>query len=211
MKQDDFLAIFSGSQARARLLRIFVFNQTESLSASQVAKRAGITETIATRELKSLEAMGILNRGKGLVMPTLKNGTMVKKLTTKKSAPAWSLNADFEHMRSLAVFVHDVSPTRHETITNALKRAGKLSTVVLSGHFVGDSSRPADLILAADGINKSRLETALKGLEQIFGREIRYAAFTTPEFRYRLTIQDRLIRDTLDFPHLVLLDRTRLL
>jgi DNA-binding Lrp family transcriptional regulator len=210
MKQTDFLATFSGSQARARLLRIFVFNQTESLSAPQIAKRTGITPTLALRELKALEMMGILKRGKGVHIPTLKNGTMVKKIMAKKSIPTWSLDADFEHMRPLATFVHDVSPARHETITNALKRAGKLSTVILSGHFVGDSSRPADLIVGVDTINKSRLETALKGLEQMFGREIRYAAFTTPEFRYRLTVQDRLIRDTLDFPHLVLLDRTKL-
>ena len=76
---------------------------------------------------------------------------------------------------------------------------------------MGDATRPADLIVALDTLNERRLEAAVRGLEPIFGREIRYAAFSTPEFRYRLTVQDRLIRDTLDFPHLVLLDRTRLL
>ena len=107
--------------------------------------------------------------------------------------------------------MHEATPARYDTITTALKRTGRLATIVLSGNFMGDPTRPADLLMAADGINKQRLEVALKGLEQTFGREIRYAAFTTPEFRYRLTVQDRLIRDTLDFPHLVLLDRTRLL
>ena len=66
-------------------------------------------------------------------------------------------------------------------------------------------------LLAADGLNEGRLERAIRTLEPEFGREIRYAAFSTTEFRYRLTVQDRLIRDTLDYPHLVLLDKTRLL
>ena len=76
---------------------------------------------------------------------------------------------------------------------------------------MGDPSRPADLLVAADALNEGRLETAVRALEREFGREIRYAAFSAPEFRYRMTIQDKLLRDTLDFPHLVLLDKTRLL
>ena len=76
---------------------------------------------------------------------------------------------------------------------------------------MGDPTRPADIIIAVDALHESRLEKAIKTLEPQFGREIRYAAFSTPEFRYRLTVQDRLIRDTLDYPHLVLLDKARLL
>ena len=123
----------------------------------------------------------------------------------------WVLNAEFPHLRALAQFVHEVSPMRHEKIVTALKRGGRIAAVILSGSFMGDPSRPADLIVAADVFNERRLDKAVRELEPIFGREIRYAAFSTPEFRYRLTVQDRLLRDTLDYPHLVLLDRTRLL
>jgi hypothetical protein len=75
---------------------------------------------------------------------------------------------------------------------------------------VGDSTRPVDILVAADELSERRLEHAIKSLEPVFGRELRYAAFTAPELRYRLTIQDRLVRDTLDFPHVVLLDRARI-
>jgi hypothetical protein len=99
----------------------------------------------------------------------------------------------------------------YDEIVPALKSAGKLSTVVLSGSFMGDESRPADLLVAADRLNERRLDKAVQGLEPVFGTEIRYAAFSIPEFRYRITVSDKLIRDTLDFPHLVLLDRSGLL
>ena len=211
MKHKDFLAAFIGDQARARILRIFIFNESEFLTVAQAAKRAGVTPHAATRALKELEQLGVLVKGKQMPVPVLQNGKLVKKISLERSQPAWSVDTDFEHLRAVSAFVHEASPARYDTITNALKRTGRLATVVLSGSFMGDPTRPADLLLAADTINKQRLETALKGLEQTFGREIRYAAFTTPEFRYRLTVQDRLIRDTLDFPHMVLMDRTRLL
>ena len=121
------------------------------------------------------------------------------------------MNPEFEHTKALVRFVRDVSPVRYDEIVEALKRTGKLSAVVLSGSFMGDKSRPADILVAADSLNEARLETAVRLLEPMFGREIRYAVFSTPEFRYRLTVQDKMLRDTFDFPHLVLLDRSGML
>jgi len=51
----------------------------------------------------------------------------------------------------------------------------------------------------------------VRTLEPKFGREIRYTILSTPEFRYRLTVQDRLLRDVLDFPHRILINRAGIL
>lgn len=209
--KEDFLTQFVGNKDRAQLLRVFTFNPTEIFTITSLAKRAGITTGAAGRELKLLEKWGLVKKNK------VTTARIVKVVTTRSKAKApakqdvWSANLDFKHIRAVSGFVHEISPVQYDSIVDALKRSGKISAVILSGSFMGDASRPADLIVAADPLNERRLETAIRGLEPIFGREIRYAAFSTPEFRYRLTIQDRLIRDTLDFPHLVLLDRTRLL
>lgn len=196
----DFLTAFTGSKSRARLLRVFLFNQADSMTAKEAGKRAGVSAQAAGREIAALEKLGIVKKTKG----SARKGT-------KKADVLWSANLDFVHLRPLSAFVHEVSPIRYDNIVGALKKTGKISAVILSGAFMGDLSRPADLLVAADSYNERRMEMAVRVLEPLFGREIRYAAFTTPEFRYRLTIQDRLIRDTLDFPHVVLLDRTRLL
>jgi len=204
---DDFLAKLLGNANRARLVRVFTFNPSEAFTLVQAGKRAGMNPRAAAREVKALEGLGIVKKGKLTII--LAGG---KKVTAKKQkVQTWMLDKDFKHTDALSRFTHEVSPVHHGNIVEALKRSGRLAVVILSGSFMGDSTRPADIIIAADGLNESRLEQAIKGLEPSFGREIRYAAFSTPEFRYRLTIQDRLIRDTLDFPHLVLLDRTRLL
>ena len=207
--KDDFLASFIGSRDRAQLMRVFIFNPSEVLTQQSAAKRAGISSYAGTRELRVLERQGLLRRGKAFAI-TLANGTK-RMVQGKQREDMWTLNKDFKHLRAMSTFVHETSPVKYDNIVSSLRRGGKISAVILSGSFMGDPTRPADIIVAADPLHERKLESAIRQLEPQFGREIRYAAFSTPEFRYRLTIQDRLIRDTLDFPHLVLLDRTRLL
>jgi hypothetical protein len=207
--KEDFLASFIGSKERAQLVRVFVFNPTEAVTAQAAAKRAGISSQAAVRELKTLEKLGIAKKGKAFAI-TLANGTK-RMVQGKQKEDMWTINKDFKHLRTISSFVHETSPVKFDNIVGALRSGGRISAVILSGAFMGDPTRPADLIVAADPLHERKLEAAIRQLEPQFGREIRFAAFSTPEFRYRLTIQDRLIRDTLDFPHLVLLDRTRLL
>jgi hypothetical protein len=207
--KDDFLSKLVGSPARSQTLRVFMFNPGEPFTVAALAKRAGISRPAAEREVKAMEHLGIVKKGRQMSI-TLANGTK-RVVSGKQHVPTWVVDAEFKHLRALSSFVHEVSPIKYESIVGALRRTGKLSAVILSGNFIGDETRPADLIVALDSLNERRLETAIKGLEPTIGREIRYAAFSTPEFRYRLTIQDRLMRDTLDYPHLVLLDKTRLL
>ena len=213
---NDFLATVLGKATRAKALRVFIFNESRMFTAPEAAKRAGISSREAARQIHVLEAWGVIKKLKSKVQsvaakPSARLKKTAKKRVKKATTHMWTLNTDFRHLRPFSAFVHEISPVKHEKIVTALKRGGRLAAVILSGSFMGDPSRPADLIVAADVFNERRLDKAVRELEPMFGREIRYAAFSTPEFRYRLTIQDRLLRDTLDYPHMVLLDKTRLL
>lgn len=208
MAKDDFLGEFMGNPARARILRVFMFNPNESFTLPVLAKRAGVSLKATTREAKKLAEWGAVKKGKTV---SIVIGNTKRVIKGKQRVDTWMVNTDWKHARALSSFVHEVSPVRYAAIVGALKRTGRLSAVILSGSFMGDDSRPADLLVALDSLNERRVEAAIKTLEPALGREIRYAAFSTPEFRYRMTVQDKLIRDTLDFPHLVLLDKTRLL
>ncbi len=211
--KEDFLGSFLGNNACARIIRVFVFNREEAFTPAELAKRSGVKGKAVAQEIKALEHLGIIKRGKRAekAQPKAvqkKQGTKTKSV---KAEPVWSLDPGFKHLTALSSFIHEVSPMKYGNIVNSLRSSGRLAAVILSGCFMGDLTRPVDLIVAADNLNEDRLEHALKAFEPLFGREIRYSAFSTPEFRYRLTIQDHLLRDTLDYPHLVLLDRMRLL
>jgi hypothetical protein len=201
MKQ-DFLATLIGNPNQARILRTFIFNEGERFTAKQLSRLAGISGEGARDALENLKSMHLV---RSISLP------VVSGKKKEHSEKAWFLNPEFEHLKAIVRFVKDISPVRYDEIVEALKRTGKLSAVVLSGSFMGDKSRPADILVAADSLNEARLESAVRLLEPMFGREIRYAVFSTPEFRYRLTVQDKMLRDTFDFPHLVLLDRSGML
>jgi len=208
MKKDDFLGTFMGNPARAKVLRILLLNPDEPMSPVVLAKRAGVSAQVAKRELKRLADWGIAKKGK---MVTITLPKSKRKVAGKLKMDTWTVNLNYEHLRALTAFVHEVAPLRYDSIVSVLKKSGRISALVLSGHFLGDETRPADLLIALDTLNEKRVDSAIRALEPAVGKEIRYAAFSTPEFRYRMTIQDKLLRDTLDFPHLVLLDKTRLL
>jgi DNA-binding MarR family transcriptional regulator len=185
----DFLGTFLGNPQRARVLRAFFVGEERPYTLEEIAKKSRVPKAAGERELRALQKMGIVARS-----------------APKGQAPRWSLDARSKYRGALAQFVLAVAPIRHERIVTALRDAGKLSAVIMSGSLMGDASRPVDLLIVAENLHESRLARIVRELEEQWGKEIRYAAFPTDEFRYRMTVQDRLLRDTLDFPHRVLLD-----
>lgn len=207
-RQADFLTLFMGDQSRARVLRALMLNEHTVFNAARMAERAGITPRAAVSALEGLVRMGVARKNRvAIAAPAAAKARVRSK--KRRFEDVWFIDPQFPHLRALAVFVRDISPLQYDDVLDTLKKTGRLAVVVLSGSFVGDVSRPADIVMAGDGLSERRMETAIRSLEGIFGRELRYAAFPTAEFRYRLTVQDKLLRDTLDFPHRVLLDRTR--
>lgn len=178
-----------GSPARLKVLRLFLFNQGASLTLSDVAERSSLERGAARRELAELAATGVL----------AKRGTRAKA--------AFRVNPRFEHLPALERFIRDTTVMRPEYVVAALKRAGALRLVALSGFFTSVIEAQIDLLIAGDNLDARALSRAVRGLEAELGREIRYAAFETADFRYRLGVYDRLLRDVFDYPHRLLIDR----
>lgn len=199
-KTHDFLTTLIEPN-RAKILRLIILYDTDEHTLSAIAERTGVTAAVVAKEVAALTSYGILRESKG----SGKNDRE-RKVNTR-----YSFNAKFKHAQSLAAFIRDVSEDRFDDVDRALRHAGRFSAIVLSGVFLGDLQRPADLIIVGDAVNEQRLEKAVRSFEPKYGREIRYAVFSTPEFRYRLTIHDKLIRDTLDYPHRILLNKHNLL
>jgi len=63
------------------------------------------------------------------------------------------------------------------------------------------------MLVVGDHLRRSTLENYMRSLEAEIGKELRYAAFETSEFNYRLGMYDKLVRDILDYPHRTVLDR----
>ena len=185
----DLLAKLFGSAPRLKMLRLFVFNRDSSFTLDTICARTNLSKETAREELVSLVAMTLL-RKKG-------EGKNVR----------FQINSSFEFLTALTVFIRDTTSLRQKEVIASLKRAGVLQLVVLSGHFTGVSESQIDLLVVGDNLNEKMLVRTVRALEAEFGREVRYASFATEDFRYRLGVYDRLLRDVFDYPHRLLIDK----
>ncbi len=171
------------------MLRLFVFNQESSFSPDEITHRTKLSKETARRELSELCDSGLL-RKKG-----------------ERNSLCYQVNQRFEHLVALNTFIRETTNVLPRVITSALKRAGTLQLVVLSGFFTGVLESQVDLIVVGDHLDEKILSHAVHSLEAELGREIRYASFSTADFRYRVGVYDRLFRDVFDYPHRLLIDK----
>jgi len=183
------LAKIFGSPARLKMLRLFMFNQNAGFTLADIATRSKLTPDAVKYELSDLVAAGLI-RKKGA-----------------RAAARYQVNSRFEHLEELDTFIRETTSVRPQDILAALKRAGAVRLVVLSGLFTGMIEPQIDLLIAGDHLEERTLASAVRSLEAELGREIRYASFPTADFRYRRGVYDRLLRDVFDYPHRILLDK----
>lgn len=185
----DLLSKLFGSPARLKLLRLFIFNDDTAFSLADAAFRARTNKDATKKELAVLVAAGVI------------------KKKTGKGVSGYVANKRFPHYDALATFVRATTDISDTDAIATLKKAGSLRLVALSGLFTGAIESKVDLLVVGDKLEEKHLATAVRALEAELGRELRYASFTTEEFRYRQGVYDRLLRDLFDYPHRAILDR----
>ena len=183
------LAKIFGSSARLKTLRLFIFNPNSSFAPREVTERLKLSKEVVRRELLELsDALLLKKKGAGATV-------------------RYQVDQRFEHLDSLDTFIRETTSARPHAILNALKHAGALRLVALSGFFTGILETQIDLLVVGDHLKERALASAVRSLEAELGREIRYASFATADFRYRLGAYDRLLRDIFDYPHRLLIDK----
>jgi hypothetical protein len=199
----DVLEKLFGSNAKVKIMRLFVFNPESQFDIDQIIDRSKVTPTSARLEITTLEKIGMLKTKsffKDIVIGR-------QKKTERRRVTGWILNESFEYLEPLRNLLAHVSPERNKEILKRLSRVGKLRLVIISGFFIQNWDSRVDLLVVGDTLRKGTLDNIIKTLESEIGREIRYTSFETPDFKYRLGVYDKLIRDILDFQHETILDK----
>lgn len=199
----DMLEKLFGSAAKVKIMRLFLFNQTDAFDIDQIVERAKVTPSEARREITVLEKIDMVKR-----RSFFKDVAVGRKKTIeRRRVSGWVFDDTFEYLKPLQDLLAHVSPGRNKQIIQRLNRVGKLKLVIISGFFIQNWDTRVDLFIVADNLKRGTLENIIKTIESEVGREVRYAAFETPDFRYRLGVYDKLVRDVLDFQHETILDK----
>ncbi|HEY4511940.1 MAG TPA: hypothetical protein VJH55_03815 [Candidatus Paceibacterota bacterium] len=194
-----------GGIAKVKLMRLFLFNPDASYDLLDIITRTKTKPRETKEEVINLQKLGLLKK-KGFYKDFMKKKGK-KETVVKKKTSGWSLDGSFPYMVALKNLLINVTLPAHEDIARRIGHTGRIKLVLFSGVFIQDWDSRVDLLVVGDGIKHGKLENVIHTLEAEIGRELRYTVFDTPDFHYRLSIYDKLVRDILDYPHIKVVDK----
>ena len=181
----EILEKLLGGGARVRVMRLFLLNPEQVFESKEIAKRSMVKRPSLRRELSVLEKTRFLKKkGKGYVM-----------------------NTEFKYYIPMRDLLIGTEFLRKEELEKRFKPAGRVSLLLAAGIFINDPKSRLDLLIVGDRLKKGILEKIVKSIEADIGKELSYAVFDNADYVYRLSMYDKLVRDVLDFPHEVIIDK----
>ena len=201
----EILAKLFGSAAKVKIIRLFLFNPKSGYDLQDIIFRAKITIEEARREIKELEKAGLVKRRTFYKITRSKEGE--SKPDPKKKTTGWMLDERFLYLEAMYKFFTTIPPLQNRQILARLARTGKIKLIIISGFFIQDSNSRVDLLVVGDNFRQTLFENTIARIESDLGKEVTYVALETEEFNYRLRMYDKLIRDIIDYPHVVVIDK----
>ena len=174
-----------GGEAKVKIMRLFIFNPGLTFTSLEVANRAKERPSTVHRELRILTKAGLISRRtKGFI-----------------------LDSSYLYLPAIENFLIDAAPITGKEIIKRVSQVGNIKLILISGVFLHDRDSRVDILIVGDHLKATKLLSVVSSIEALLGKELRYAAFETTDFQYRLSIYDKLIRDILDYQHEKILNK----
>src|SRR3990167_3005609 len=138
-----------GSEARVKIMRLFLLNRTKGFKGKDVAKRSRVTPAAVRRELKLLRSINFV----------------------KKKGEDWSFNPDFKYSGEMEDLLINTESLDNEAILRHFKNAGKTKLLLVSGVFIKNKDSRVDLLIVGDKMKRGRIEE--RSEERRVGEECR--------------------------------------
>ncbi len=188
-------------------MRLFLFNPDSAFLLSDIIRRTKTDSKEVRKEITCLINSKILKKRSVIRDIHSKKKGEESKIIRKVNELGYSLDPKFPYLQALKNLLITVSLHADDSLIRKFASVGKMKLFIASGVFIQEWDTRVDLLIVGDDISMPRLELVMKSIESEVGKEISYSVFDTEDFEYRLGIHDRLIRDILDSPHTVLIDK----
>lgn len=193
----EILGKLLGGIPRVKIMRLFLLNPETGFEAADITDRSRISPSHSRRAITQLAAMELISKK-----------TFIKEVTNarsgkviKKKVQGWFLNPNFPYIEELKQLLVEGEFFKHADLAKRFKPVGRIQLLVVSGIFIQDSESRLDLLIVGDNLKKSLIQKTVTILESELGKELAYAVFETADFKYRVSMYDKLLRDVFDFPH----------
>lgn len=201
----EILEKLFGNTIKVKLMRLFIFNPEEAFTLEDATHRVkGVRDSVRS-EISHLEKTGLVKKTNFVKDIEVRNRSGQKE-TERRKVAGFALDKKFRYLGALQNLLLDTSPAVSNQLLKRLKKAGRIKLVAVAGVFVQDYDNRIDLLLVGDRLNRASIDQTMRTVESEIGRELKYAVLETADFKYRIGVCDKLIRDIFDYQHRILLD-----
>ncbi len=193
----DILGKLLGGIPRVKIMRLFLLNPEQPFEAADVAERSRLQSTITRRTISSLVAMDFVKKKSFIKEVTDGRTGKIKK----KRVQGYILVTDFPYITELKSLLVEGDFFKHEELARRFKPVGRVHLLVVSGIFIQNSESRLDVLIVGDNLKRNLIQKTIQVLESELGKELAYAVFESADFKYRVSMYDKLLRDVFDYPH----------
>ena len=173
---------------------------------SELVKRTNLNSGTVKKELKKLLNIDLIKIKIVRIKPERVSSKDKKSIRATKTK-VYCINPSFELLKELHDLVIKSSITSRIKLSQRLKKLGRIKLAIISGILINRDDSRADLLVVGDNIKKGALDSFLHQTESELGKHLQYTIMDTKEFKYRLDMYDRFLRDVLEGPHEKLVNR----
>lgn len=199
-----------GSQARVKILRLFLFNPEQRFYIRQIARKLELQVNSARRELENLRDFGLLKVGEkeGLIKKEGESKEKEKEKLKKRTSQEkyYYIDQDFILFGELRSLFAKAQVLYKKDFVESIKKAGNPQLVVLAGLFVNNDKSPVDLLIVGK-MEKNKIKNIIDKLEKDLGKELNYTIMNSSEFKYRRDITDIFLYNILETKNIIVIDK----
>jgi len=212
------------SVPKVRLLKLFTRNPEEHFTSKELIRKTQVSGAQVKRELAWFVKLGLLKtKIEGLKYEIKKKSRSRRKrgspvaarkrppkiLTKIRKERVYYANSEFKLLEELKALMVKASVVNKGKLLGQIKGLGGVKLCVVSGVFLNGNNSRTDLLVVGS-IKKKKLGAFLAKIESEIGKQLRYTVMDTDEFKYRMNMYDRFLRDILEEPHEKLINKLNL-
>lgn len=197
----ETLAKLFSSGTLVKVMRLFLFHPDEPQDKEDIGRKTKSDRKSVAYETQLLKSIGFLKPKTFSKTVVRKQGR--KRVGRKKKVNGFILNHNFPYLAPLKALLVNTDLMNKGELERRLATVGRIKLIVTAGVFMQEPDCQVDLLVVGDRIQRAKLASAVKAIEEVIGTEIRYAVLPAEEFEYRMSVRDRLLREIFEAPHLV--------
>ena len=189
-----------GSEARARILNLFLLHPEQKYYLRQLARELDLQVNSVRRELDNLVKFGLIIEEK------------IKEETSKKSAKSekkyFGANRVFLLYPEIKALFIKAQILSSQKFIDGLQKICQPKFLALTGLFTNYPEAQTDILIVGQ-IRRPAFLKLIKDLEKDLNREINFTIMTETEFKYRREIMDIFLYNIMEGKTIVLIDNLK--